>query len=176
MQLNVNTLCANEFALAIALTVFIILTVILTVLLISLAASKGFRTVFFREKTQKKKSTKKPAASEPAQSEPQEIEAVVEQPKPRRAAPRKSAQDSAPDYLSGIPTVPLGGFPQATPSPARGRSRNSVRAVEASDANEQGDTYTTRSITITRARSTRPTDSDSDKTENGQTSRSTKKR
>lgn len=180
MHIN-GTMVASEFSLAIALTVFIIITVILAALLISLAASKNFRAVFFREKQQKKKSAKKPASSEPAQVQPQEVGTVVEQPKPRKAATRKSAE-STPDYLDAIPTVPLGGVPIDSPTPApaprgnRARSGSPVRTVEIPSANEQGGTYTTRSITITRARSAKPTDGKSDKAENAQAERTPKKR
>ncbi|MDE6201259.1 MAG: hypothetical protein K2M47_05225 [Clostridiales bacterium] len=159
MQLNVNTLCANEFALAIALTVFVLITVIFAVLLISLAASKNFRTVFFREKSHKKKSTKKPAVSEPAPTMPEGgVDTIpIDPPKPRRTPTRKSATENTPDFLNAIPTVPLGGFPQG-PAPTRGgKARSSsARNTEIPNSREQGGTYTTRSITITRARPSTP--------------------
>lgn len=157
MRLNVNIICASEFALAIALTVFILLTVILSVLLIFLAASKNFRSVFFREKSRKKKSTKKqPAAvSEPAPALPHGgVDTIpIDPPKAaRRTSARKTAEDDGtPEFLNAIPTVPLGGFPQAAPTPRGGKARQSMRMNDISDFSEQGGTYTPRSITITRA-------------------------
>ena len=169
MRPNVNILCASEFALAIALTVFILLTVILTVLLISLAASKNFRTVFFREKTRKKKSTKKQqAVSEPAPTMPGGVDTIpIDPPKAARRTPsRKTADnDGTPEFLNAIPTVPLGGFFQTAPAP-RGKSRQSgMRVSEIPDTIEQGGAYTPRAVTITRARQATPTkvDDKSDK-------------
>lgn len=166
-----SMLCANEFALAIALTVFILITVILALLLIFLAASKNFRTVFFREKPQKKKSSKKhtqnTAVSEPMS---QGVDTIpiepVSTPKPRKAATRRA--DAAPEYLNAIPTVPLGGIPvpnQPSPRP-RGRRAVAEDAVSEAIAQESGSTYTTRSITITRARSTRQSQSKTEQQNN----------
>lgn len=153
-----NMLCASEFALAIALTVFILITVILTLLLIFLAASKNFRAVFFREKHQKKKSGKKqtraPAFSEP---ETQGVDTIPLEPAPktRKAATKRS--ESAPEYLNAIPTVPLGGIPAPTQPAQRPRASRRVIADDSADDHQaqasNGSTYTTRSITITRARS-----------------------
>ena len=181
MRLNVNIICASEFALAIALTVFILLTVILSVLLIFLAASKNFRSVFFREKSRKKKSAKKQqAVSEPAQAMVGGVDTIpIDPPKaPRRAPTRKSAENDVPEFLNAIPTVPLGGFPQATPTPRGGKARQSMRMTDISDFPEQGGTYTARSVTITRARSvtpTRPDSSEKDKTEAAKTARTPKR-
>ncbi|MDE7106701.1 MAG: hypothetical protein K2O39_00060 [Clostridiales bacterium] len=187
MQFNVNMLCANEFALAIALTVFILLTVILSVLLISLAASKNFRAVFFHEKAHKKKSAKKQqAVSEPAPTMPQGgVDTIpIDPPKTRRTPTRKNADvDNTPEFLNAIPTIPLGGFPQG-PTPTRGgkaRSTGTARMTEI-PSDDQGGTYTARSITITRARPSTPVKVDSksakdktDKAETG-TARTPKKR
>lgn len=186
MRLNLSILCASEFALAIALTVFILLTVILSVLLISLAASKNFRAVFFREKSsRKKKSAKKQSAavSEPAPTIPQGgVDTIpIDPPKARRTPARKTAEnDGTPEFLNAIPTVPLGGFPQATPAP-RGKGRQNMRLAEIPDS-EQGGTYTVSPVTITRARPSTAVKSDkatktdkADKTETG-TSRTPKKR
>lgn len=152
MRLSLGLLCTNEFALAIALTVFVIIAVILSALLISLAASKNFRTVFFREKSRKKKSAKKPAASEPAQIMPHDgVDTVpIDPPKPRKATARK-VTDDVPEFLNAIPTVPLGGIPQSSPSPRGGKARQSMRIADIPDE-EQGGTYTANMITITRAR------------------------
>lgn len=155
MYLNDNLLCASEFSLAIALTVFVIISVVLAVLLIALAASKGFRTVFFRDKPQKKKSAKKSALA-PAEPQPQ-IETVPAEPtRPRRVSTRRNIEDPTPEYLNAIPTVPLGGVPIApapTPAPARNSRRAKTENTAEAKPQEQGGTYTTRSITITRARS-----------------------
>ncbi|MDE7165263.1 MAG: hypothetical protein K2O04_07585 [Clostridiales bacterium] len=166
-----SMLCANEFALAIALTVFVLITVILAVLLIFLAASKNFRTVFFREKPQKKKSSKKQTQTA-ALSEPsyQGVDTVPIEPAPKtgKVASRRSIPE--PDYLNAIPTVPLGGIPAPTAKAAQ-RPRTSRRAV-ADDAmaetieQEGGSTYTTRLITITRARSTGASRTKSEPTNN----------
>lgn len=158
-----NMLCASEFALAIALTVFVIITVILTLLLIFLAASKNFRTVFFHEKQQKKKSSRKqtqaPALSEPSEPGVPSIDTIPIEPAPRTRKPAARRSDAAPEYLSAIPTVPLGGIPAPTqPSPRPRASRRAVAEDAVNDLQAQesnGSTYTTRSITITRARSTR---------------------
>ena len=191
MRLNVNILCASEFALAIALTVFILLTVILAVLLISLAASKNFRTVFFREKAHKKKSTKKQqAVSEPAPVMPHGgVDTIpIDPPKAaRRTATRKTADnDGTPEFLNAIPTVPLGGFPQAAPTPRGGKAKSSgMRVAEIPDTIEQGGAYTPRSITITRARPSTPVKADgksakdgkdkTDKAESAKPARNTKR-
>lgn len=174
--MKVGLLCASEFALAIALTVFILLTVILAVLLICLAASKNFRTVFFREKSRKKKSTKKQqAVSEPAPTIPHGgVDTIpIDPPKTaRRTSTRKTADDDGtPEFLNAIPTVPLGGFPQATPTP-RGKSRQSgMRITEIPDTVEQGGAYTPRAVTITRARPSTPTkvDNKTDKNDKNKT-------
>lgn len=163
--MKLNVLCASEFALAIALTVFILITVILAVLLISLAASKNFRAVFFREKSSRKKKTpkKQQAVSEPAPVIPHGgVDTIpIDPPKTRRTPTRKTAEnDGTPDFLNAIPTVPLGGFPQAAPTPRGGKAKSrGMRMAEIPDTNEQGGTYTARSITITRARSSTPTKS-----------------
>ncbi|MDE5592531.1 MAG: hypothetical protein K2I75_01205 [Clostridiales bacterium] len=183
MRLNVNILCANEFALAIALTVFILLTVILSVLLIFLAASKNFRAVFFREKSRKKKSTKKQqSVSEPAPVMPHGgVDTIpIDPPKAARRTPtRKTAEnDGTPEFLNAIPTVPLGGFPQAAPTPRGGKARQSMRIAEIPNDTEQGGAYVARSVTITRARSVTPTKSDNsekDKTETAKPARTPKR-
>ncbi|MDE6029034.1 MAG: hypothetical protein K2F90_01780 [Clostridiales bacterium] len=156
MRLNASILCASEFALAIALTVFILLTAILLLLLVSLAASKNFRTVFFREKSRKKKSGKKPqAVSEPAPVMPHgSVDTVpIDPPKaPRKTPTRKAADDGTPEFLNAIPTVPLGGFPQVAPSPRGKAKQGGMHVAEIPDSDEGG-AYIARSITITRARS-----------------------
>lgn len=183
MRLNVNIICASEFALAIALTVFILLTVILSVLLIFLAASKNFRSVFFREKSRKKKSTKKQqAVSEPAPAMPHGgVDTVpIDPPKaPRRTPTRKAAEnDGTPEFLNAIPTVPLGGFSQS-PTPTRKGRQSGMRVAEIPDSTEQGGAYVARSVTITRARSVTPTKADSsakdDKTETAKPARTPKR-
>ena len=194
MRLNVNVMCASEFALAIALTVFILLTVTLAVLLIFLAASKNFRAVFFREKSRKKKSTKKqPAAvSEPTPVIPHGgVDTIpIDPPKAaRRTSTRKTEESDVPEFLNAIPTVPLNGFPQAAPTPRGGKAKASGMRMSEIPSDEQGGTYTARMITITRARqSSAPTKSaeaksdktdkadKTDKTETSRSSRTTKKR
>ncbi|MDE5562277.1 MAG: hypothetical protein K2J01_01870 [Clostridiales bacterium] len=181
MRPNVNILCANEFALAIALTVFILLTVILSVLLIFLAASKNFRAVFFREKSsRKKKSAKKQpsAVSEPAPVMPHGgVDTIpIDPPKAaRRTGTRKTAEDDVPEFLNAIPTVPLGGFPQAAPTPRGGKGRqSSMRMTDISDYPEQGGTYVARSVTITRARPVTPTKPDNKSVKDNKTEKTDK--
>ncbi|MDE6618626.1 MAG: hypothetical protein K2K13_06350 [Clostridiales bacterium] len=179
MRPNVNILCANEFALAIALTVFILLTAILTLLLTALAASKNFRAVFFREKSsRKKKSAKKqPAAvSEPTPVMPHGgVDTIpIDPPKAaRRTGTRKTAEDDVPEFLNAIPTVPLGGFPQAAPTP-RGKGRQSMRIAEIPDETEDGGTYVARSVTITRARPVTPTKPDNKSVKDSKTEKTDK--
>lgn len=172
-----NLLCASEFSLAIALTVFIIITVVLSILLIALAASKSFRTVFFHDKPQKKKSTKK-SSSAPAQSEPESVDTVpIDPPKPRRVTTRR--KEAEPEYLNAIPTVPLNGIiAPPPPKPRAGRRATADDAVEAMKVQEAGSTYTTRSITITRARSSARPVAQETKTEKPKsgTDRTSKKR
>lgn len=175
MRPNVNVLCASEFALAIALTVFILLTVILALLLVSLAASKNFRAVFFREKSRKKKSTKKPAVSEPTPVIPHGgVDTIpIDPPKAaRRTSTRKTAEDDVPEFLNAIPTVPLGGFRQ-TPAPTRKGRPSGMRMAEI-PSDEQGGTYTVSPVTITRARSAtvksdKPAKDSKDKTDKAET-------
>lgn len=163
--IQLNILCANEFSLIIALTVFVMLTVILALMLIFLAASKNFRTVFFREKPKKKKRSAKKQHSEPEptqpQTQPQSLQAVdtipIEDLRPKRVATRRNSAAATPEYLNAIPTVPLGGAPVA-PAPAKSSRRAKAADVEdAQTPQESGSTYVTRSITITRARSSSAT-------------------
>lgn len=173
---GINLISANEFSLVIALTAFVAITIVLVILLIALGASKNFRTVFFREKkskTKKKKAEKAAAVSEPAEfSEP----SAVEPQKPARTASSRKRGNTDPEYLNAIPTVPLGGIPQITPTPSNRRSSARMRTEFEAVEEQPRATYTTRSVTITRARSsslrTEPTE-----TENAEPQkRSTKKR
>lgn len=146
-----NLMSASVFSLAIALTVFVVITVILLVLLIALSASKNFRTVFFREKQKKSKKRKTDKA---ALSEPREVsEPKATEPKSTRSSAAHRRGGAEPEYLSAIPTVPLGGIPQAQPTPTGRRSNARMRTEFEAIEEQPRATYTTRSVTITRARS-----------------------
>lgn len=181
MRLNATFMCASEFALAIALTVFILLTVILAVLLISLAASKNFRAVFFREKPRKKKSAKKPATvSEPVPTIPHGgVDTVPIAQPTRRAGARKTAESDVPEFLNAIPTVPLGGFQQSAPTRG-GKAKSSGMRMAEIPSDEQDGTYTVSPVTITRARPSTPVKTeksykdDKDKAGKSETSRSSR--
>lgn len=161
-SIHIRILCASEFSLAIALTVFVALTVILATLLIALGVSKNFRAVFFGETKKKKKSAKKQPTEKPSEPDAQQRQTVSTdtQDRPRRTPARRSKASNEPEYLDAIPTVPLIAVPtqQASPAqrPARGsriktEQTNGVPTAAARSA-ESGSSYTPRSITITRAR------------------------
>lgn len=146
-----SMLSASEFALSIALTVFIIITVILALLLIFLAASKNFRTVFFREKQKRKSGKKKNQSAALSEPSAQDIDTMPAEQvvKSRKAATKRT--ETQPEYLSAIPTVPLGGMPAPEQPRARSRANRRAQTEDTLEALENGSTYTMRSITITRA-------------------------
>lgn len=151
IAVHTNILCSSEFSLAIALTVFVALTAILTVLLIFLAVSKNFRAVFFREKQHKKSRAGK--VRDNIGSNKAAAVDTVPVPAPKKTSARKASASDEPEYLSAIPTVPLGGAPVAVPQKPKAK-RSTADDEKSLPAQSSGNAYVTRTITITRARST----------------------
>lgn len=159
---------AGVLELAIALTATSMLCAVLLILLIALAASKNFRTVFFRDgQPLEDTRRRRPQSSQPQQqTEPEPLQTPTVDPmpalqssqpqaeqaaagenatKPNKPHKRRKSTDDVPEFLDEIPTVPLGaGAVRKSIAP---RERHAAKQVD----DVPGPTYVTRPITITRA-------------------------